>query len=136
MKLNIPGLVLAALLGQTGSALAECQLKTSNAIFCTSPKSAAQAFNVYGFDEKTAGLSHHRQLIQEAGCARPYRATDKTNKLRLVSKGKVATPDGWVAVSSLIINDKDIGYVASDYLQGTCERHVAPSHSVSTLPAG
>lgn len=136
MKLIIPGLVFAALFGQAGTALAECHLKTSNAIFCTSPKGAAHLFQDYGFDVKKTNLSHNRQLVQEAGCARPYGATYKTAKLRLVSQGKVATPDGWVNVSNLIINDKDIGYVASDYLQGTCERHVAPSHSISTLPAG
>lgn len=136
MKLIIPGLVFAALFGQAGAAQAECQLKTSNAIFCPSPKRAAHFFQTYGFDSKKTNLSHNRQLMQEAGCGRPYGATYQTAKLRLVSKGKVATPDGWVSVSSLIVNDQDIGYVASDYLQGTCERHVAPSHSISTLPAG
>lgn len=136
MKLIIPGLVLVALLGQSGTALAECKLKSSNAIFCTAPKRAAHLFQLYGFDVKKTDLSHNRQFLLEAGCSRPYGASYTTAKLRLVSQGKVATPDGWVSVSSLIINDKDIGYVASEYLSGTCERHVAPSHSVSTLPAG
>ena len=136
MKQEMKKLMCVAMLAISGNAFAECHLKTDNAIFCQAPKPAAHAFQALGFDAKKTNQSHNRQLMQEAGCGRPYGRKFKEASVRLVSKGEVATPDGWVSVSNVIVNDRDLLYVASDYIDGTCERHKPTTHSVKTLPAG
>lgn len=136
MTQEMKKLMCFAMLAISGSAFAECHIKTDNAIFCQAPKPAAYTFQALGFDAKKTNLSHNRQLMREAGCSRPYGAKFKEASVRLVSKGEVATPDGWVSVSNVIVNNRDLFYVASDYIEGTCERHRPTTHSVNTLPAG
>ncbi|MGK5008139.1 hypothetical protein [Janthinobacterium sp. MDB2-8] len=137
MKQKMKKSICFAMLALSGSAFAECHLKTGNAVFCLAPKPAAFAYQALGFDAKKANLSHYRQLMQEAGCGRPYGRTFKETSLRLFSKGRVATPDGWVSISHVAVNDSDAYYVATDYIEGVCEPFKPTTNSSSnTLPAG
>jgi hypothetical protein len=136
MEQKLKKLICFVMLAIPGSVFAECHLKTGNAVFCQAPKPAAYAFQALGFDAKKTNLSHNRQLMQEAGCSRPYGRSFKEASVRLVATGRVATPDGWVSISNVIVNDRDILYVATDYIEGTCERHKPTTTTANTLPAG
>jgi hypothetical protein len=109
-------------LGINQSALAECHFKTSNAIACTTPNAAAYAYQAFGFDIERTNHDYNVALMQQSFCGRSYGRNFKTVNIKLLSAGRIATPHGWVGVSSLEVNNDDLVYVASDYIAGTCEK--------------
>jgi hypothetical protein len=120
-------LVLLPLDGAMAAAV--CHFKTGNAIVCPNAANAATAYSNFGFDGARTNLSYNRALLQQSGCGRAYGATFMTAKIELVNKGRVALPNGWVGVSSVVVNGSDLWYVATDYIAGDCPRHKVETDS-------
>lgn len=131
-KMLIRALIIALLFSAPATAFATgCHLKTPNAILCTDPDSAADFFQAFGSDIARTNESYNRELMRQSGCTRPYGNAYATVEIEEINHGRVATPSGWVPISIIEVNHKDIWYVASDYLDGTCKKFVP---SVSSIP--
>lgn len=94
----------------------ECRIKTSNAAICTTTEAAAYAYQAFGFDIARTNIDYNRQLLINAGCGRAYGKTYKTDSVETYQVGRIATPNGWVRVAQIIVNDRDSGFMATDYL--------------------
>lgn len=95
---------------------AECQIKTSNAAICLTPRAAAYVYQAFGFDIARTNIDYNRQMLIDAGCGRAYGKTYKTDSVKAYQISKIATPNGWVKVAQVIVNDRDSGFMAADYL--------------------
>ncbi|WP_143136951.1 hypothetical protein [Burkholderia ubonensis] len=95
---------------------AECKIKTSNAAICLTPNAAAYAYQAFGFDIARTNIDYNRQMLIDAGCGRAYGKTYRTDSVQAYQISKIATPNGWVRVAQIIVNDRDSGFMAADYL--------------------
>ncbi|MDB5788221.1 hypothetical protein [Caballeronia mineralivorans] len=103
-------------------ARAACHFNTPAVLACTNERSAVQAYQAFGTDYARSSLSYNRQLLFDAGCTGEYAHTYKTDKIeRIGAVERVATPNGWVSVMVLAINDRDLLSVAGPYISGVCD---------------
>ncbi len=120
MRLTI---LAVALFASRALASDACHFNTPNTIVCTDPQNAATAFYNYGKNIALTNQSYNRALLQQAGCGRAYGSRYATVHVELIKRGRVALPTGWVGVSVVSVDGKDLYYVASDYISGECERY-------------
>ncbi|WP_338523370.1 hypothetical protein NUH87_26830 [Pseudomonas batumici] len=123
-KLVLCFLVLAA----NTSASAECRFTAEQPIICTYPKPAAIIFKRLGYKADQLE-SYERQLLKEAQCGSPLTSKSDLSKIRITTSGKVALPDGWAYVSYIVMDNGYNGYIANEYLSGTCDKYIAPTYN-------
>lgn len=105
-------------------ARAACHFAMSYPIVCTEGVMAAQAYRRFGDDVIEILKSYNQQVLHEIGCGTPYYAPKfKSAVIQIVNSGRVATDTGWVPVSIITVNNKDLWYIPSDYLSGVCDKH-------------
>jgi hypothetical protein len=120
MKVALPIAFFIALIPSLVAA--KCHFRIEAAIVCTDPKNAAIAFNRFGYDVTKIEKTYNVEILHEAECGIPYKKTFKTDKIELSANGKVALPKGWAHVARIIVNNRDIYYIASEYIDGTCKK--------------
>lgn len=130
---NVIGMLSATPLQAT---YAECHLASQTAILCQSSRTAADAFHAFGFDSGKMKQSYNLELLHEAACSL-ITDTEHTLSPELMSSAQVATPKGWVPISTVNIphgQSSAIGIMASAYLRGTCRAFVPTSSPSLEIP--
>lgn len=113
----------ACLALQPSHAHAACHFSTDLPIVCTGGLAAVLAERKFGDDDAAIRQSYNQQILHSAGCGTPYNASTWKHSIELVNKGRVATDTGWVPVSIISVDGKDLWYIASSYVFGVCKKY-------------
>jgi len=122
------GASLAAALPAPASAA--CHFRGRLAILCSTGNGARGAFAIYGFDQAQAVTMRARADLQVMGCGEIYLGSPN-HDIRLMQHGHLA---GGEPVDAVSIDGTAAGYIAPEYLSGTCEGYQAPTWSVPPDP--
>lgn len=125
------------LMVKSDPAQAECHFKTAAAIACYEPHNAATAYKNYGFKASLINESYTRAILARYNCFPVGPENHDKSGLKLVANYKVALPAGWVPISDVEINNgdnHDMVYVATAYINGTCEKRTGPRVTVPPFP--
>jgi hypothetical protein len=88
----------------------ECYFNPKGAIFCANAHDAANAFLNFGFDIRRANLSYNHQLLHEAFCGL---SSAPKHRVEITSRGRIATPTGWVPMLYVSFDDSNSGHYDS-----------------------
>ncbi len=118
----VAGLVAAACLCGPAFAGGECHFKPA-AILCIDGQDAGMAYGKYG-------MKSGHGPVQPEGCVRAREKYPAAATVKQISHGAILFQSGWVSVSAVDANGKDMWYVASNYLGGVCEAFVPQTITV------
>jgi hypothetical protein len=116
-----------AALGWHEPAFADCRFKVGLAPICinNTGENAADLLNLYGLSKERLDADSARDYVQRFNC---HIVGDKARVPHLIrSPGSkmIATYSGYVSVTFVIIPGI-FGWVATDYLEGECDRPLPP----------
>ena len=124
MKGALLSATFLALWAAPAPAAEQCHLNTPAAIFCGYAQPAAAFFVRYGKDSAVVGQSNIQAILHQFGCRASWAKNYATVKVIETQSGKVPLETGWVSVKGVMI-DGWIGFMASDYITGACEKYSA-----------